>query len=247
MSCKTIRKLIDSTDKADVFPHEAARHLDSCGACADFAEKRMRLRELLASSGRVAAPANFDAVLRVRLTERSAARPLAWLSPAMYLRFGAAAIALVCVFLLGQQFVRSNRPAPPTGDSSNAVGQSMGTDGSGRAGGPGGAGETGTPPAVAGPNGVAPPVIGGVTAYPSKAADGYKPARGSRPRGDSGFRYVADVGDDMAPGARTATVLLMRGPSAEREVMVPAVSVGAQPIFYSYREPQPSQGGRVSF
>jgi hypothetical protein len=246
MSCKTIRKLIDSTDRADVFPHEAARHLDSCGTCADFAEKRMRLRELLASSGRVAAPANFDAVLRVRLTERSASKPLPWLTPVLYLRFGGAAIALVCVFLLGQQFVRNTRLAPATGDSSNAIGQSMGTDGSGRAGGSGGVGETVTPPAVAGPNGGAPPVIG-VTAYPSKAVDGYKPARGSRPRGDSGFRYVADVGDEIDPGARTAAVLLMRGPSAEREVMVPAVSVGAQPIFYSYREPQPSHGGRVSF
>jgi hypothetical protein len=234
MSCKRIRKLIDSTDRADVFPHEAARHLDSCGACADFAEKRMRLRELLASSGRVAAPANFDAVLRVRLTERSAARPLPWLSPAMYLRFGAAAIALVCVFLLGQQFIRNNnKPAAPlAGNSSLAVI-------------PKSEGET-IQPAEPGPKPVIPtPFV--APAGTVTSGEGYKPARPNRPRGDSGFRYVAGVGDDMDPGARTAAVLLMRGASAEREVMVPAVSVGAQPIFYSYREPQPSSGGRVSF
>jgi len=235
MSCKTIRKLIDSTDKADVFPHEAARHLDSCGACADFAEKRMRLRELLASSGRVAAPANFDAVLRVRLTERSTARPLAWLSPAMYLRFGAAAIALVCVFLLGQQFVRNNRPAALGGDPSVAVIPPLGS------------GRDTMQPAMPGSTAAGPgsPVV--VPAFTSKPGEGYKPVRANRTRGESGLRYVADVGDEIDPGARTAAVLLMRGPSAEREVMVPAVSVGAQPIFYSYREPQPSHGGRVSF
>ena len=235
MSCKTIRKLIDSTDKADVFPHEAARHLDSCGACADFAEKRMRLRELLASSGRVAAPANFDAVLRVRLTERSAARPLAWLSPAMYLRFGAAAIALVCVFLLGQQFVRNNRPAALGGDPSVAVIPPLGS------------GRDTMQPAMPGSTAAGPgsPVV--VPAFTSKPGEGDKPVRANRTRGESGLRYVADVGDEIDPGARTAAVLLMRGPNAEREVMVPAVSVGAQPIFYSYREPQPSQGGRVSF
>ena len=236
MSCKRIRKLIDSTDRADVFPHEAARHLDSCGACAGFAEERMRLRELLASSGRVAAPANFDAVLRVRLTERSAARPLPWLFPAMYLRLGAAAIALVCVFLLGQQFVRNhNKPAAPlAGDSRLAVIPPTESEG-----------ET-IPPAapVPGPKGVSPFLVPADTSRPG---EGYKSVRANRQRGDSGFRYAADVGDDIDPGARTAAVLLMRGPSAEREVMVPAVSVGAQPIFYSYREPQPSHGGRVSF
>jgi hypothetical protein len=231
MSCKTIRKLIDSADKADVFPHEAARHLDSCGTCADFAEKRMRLRELLASSGRVAVPANFDAVLRVRLTERSASKPLPWLTPVLYLRFGGAAIALVCLFLLGQRVLWNSNQAQRATDSHTETSESA---------------PAVIPPAIYGPEPTG-PSRNEEHAIPTVVRDFSPTVRGVRPRGNSGLRNVAEVGDDSDPGARTAAVLLMRGPSAEREVMVPAVSVGAQPIFYSYREPQPSHGGRVSF
>jgi len=236
MNCKRIRDLIDSTDRTDVLPHEAARHVDSCQECAGFAEKRMRLRELLASSGRVTAPANFDAMLRVRLTERSESKPLPWMVPALYLRFGGAAIALVCVFLIGQQLVRNRigREAPAPG--SVALLERSQTPG-----------DQDIAPFVGGSNSTRPSQNNIPTG--SVKVPGYAPVRGIR-RGNGGLRNVVDfVGEtgQTDPGATTAAVLLMRGPGAEREIMIPVVSVGAQPIFYPYREPQPSRGGRVTF
>jgi hypothetical protein len=48
------------------------------------------------------------------------------------------------------------------------------------------------------------------------------------------------------PSIQEGGVVLVRGPNGEREVPMPTVSVGAQPLFYS-RQSQPVRNVATSF
>jgi hypothetical protein len=101
--CIRIRRQIDEADQPDSLDFETIRHTEACGECLRFADDRHALRRLLASESRVSAPANFDAMLRARLRERVEQKP-SWLSPAAYLRVGAATAALLVAVVAGQQY-----------------------------------------------------------------------------------------------------------------------------------------------
>lgn len=98
MTCNRIQRLIDEADKPEALPFAAASHIAVCPACSQFAEERTKLRTFLIDLPRVHAPANFDAVLRMRLAESKAVKPFSWFTPVFAMRFGAvAAVALVAV------------------------------------------------------------------------------------------------------------------------------------------------------
>src|SRR5580704_16586497 len=111
MSCKRIRKLIDEADRPGNIPFEAARHTQTCESCSRFVDERIRLAELLDSTGRVTAPPDFNIVLRRRLRERSSARRAYWFTPAFTFKLAGAFAVLVCSMLLAQWMRHGARPA----------------------------------------------------------------------------------------------------------------------------------------
>jgi hypothetical protein len=113
--CNEIKRRIDEADNVESFGLDIERHTAVCDDCRRFAGERMALRELIASTTRVNAPLNFDAMLHARLADLKAQRPLAWLNAAFYLRAGAATAALV-VALFGVQYsgLFSASPTEPT-------------------------------------------------------------------------------------------------------------------------------------
>ena len=229
-NCNETRKLIDEADNPELFSYETARHIESCLPCKDFAQERARLRHLLASSARVTAPHNFDVVLSARLSEvRSrrtvAERLLSWTGPAAVLRFGAATAAVVIgIFAASYSGLFSN-PAP-------AVRQEM--DGL--------AVVSPEPVASAAPVIAAqPPQPGKIssdeTRYVARSAESRQARRASH-------RPVV-VEPDLAMAA-TQTVIV-RGENFEREVPMPTVSVGAQPLLYVGSGRSSAAGLRASF
>jgi hypothetical protein len=115
MGCNDIKKLIDEADRPEVLPFDAARHVTECAGCESFASERASLRRLVASGARISVPVNFDAMLRERLERRMARGAFSWLSPAGYMRMGAAAAGLaVAVFAAQSLGVFSGEPHSPT-------------------------------------------------------------------------------------------------------------------------------------
>lgn len=99
-NCNQIKRLIDQAEQSQLLPFEATHHLNGCPPCRRFAEERAGLRALLNGIPRVNAPINFDAQLKARMTTAKAKPTAAWLTPAIYMRFGAAsAVLLVAVFV----------------------------------------------------------------------------------------------------------------------------------------------------
>ena len=119
MNCNKIKRIIDEADRPNEFPLEAAGHLAGCPDCQGFADERAKLRELTGSVARVAAPANFNALLNERLSRVRSQRSSqwsSWLSPVGFLRVGTAAAGLVVVFVALQYGgILSTRT--PTGDA----------------------------------------------------------------------------------------------------------------------------------
>jgi hypothetical protein len=116
-NCNNIKRLIDETEQPDVLPFAATHHLNACAPCRQFADERASLRALLNGMPRVNAPMNFDAQLKARITTAKAKPAFAWSSPALYLRFGAAAAALVAAVFVGQyngMFSLTNNSASTT-------------------------------------------------------------------------------------------------------------------------------------
>jgi hypothetical protein len=99
-NCNQIKRLIDAAEQPELLPFEATHHLNACAPCRLFADERAGLRALLNGIPRVNAPINFDAQLKARITKAKAKPTVAWLNPALYMRFGAAsAVLLVAVFV----------------------------------------------------------------------------------------------------------------------------------------------------
>ena len=100
MNCKLCQHEIDQIELGQAFNREAAKHLESCGACRSFKNERESLRILLASLERVAAPANFDSRLRARLLARSEKQPRAvWFLQPSFLRVCYVSLPLLLIVI----------------------------------------------------------------------------------------------------------------------------------------------------
>jgi hypothetical protein len=235
IGCSQTRKLIDEADNAEVYSYEASRHIASCSPCKDFAEERTGLRHLLSSSARVAAPANFDALLGVRLaaarSERPLARKLALLSalsgPAGLLKFGAAtATVALGVFVASYSGLFST---PPQNETNNFVAGSVSMPR-----------EPAPPVATLAETPTVDQQVNQQTGPKIYIATGDGPRRAKR----QASRPVIIEPDLAAAGGQT---VILRGDNFEREVPMPTVSVGAQPLLFVGTGRSPSGGIRASF
>jgi len=113
MNCIKIKRIIDESDRPDVFPLEAAGHVAGCAECQTFANERAKLRELTGSVARVTAPSNFNALLNARLS-RVKSQKSSWSSSAGFLRLGTATAGLLVVFVALQYggFLSPRTPPP---------------------------------------------------------------------------------------------------------------------------------------
>lgn len=210
MNCHTIRNLIDQAEKPERPPLDVAGHLAVCANCRVFADERVALRDLLVSTGRVGAPANFELLLKARLAAGLGRSRMAWLTPALYLKLGTAAAILIVSFVVVQQMT-TRQPPPPAEPSQRANAL--------------------VPPQLT-PQ-PAPPLHDAKLTEESRgdSAEGlpavvvYSHAT-SRGRGHYiGARPDSEL--ELAGGP----VVLIRGP--EMEVGMPAISIGAQPMVYA--------------
>jgi hypothetical protein len=101
-NCNQIKRLIDEAEQPEMMPFEANHHLNACTSCRLFADERAGLRALLNGIPRVNAPINFDAQLKARMNTAKAKPAVSWMSPALYLRFGAASAALLIAVFVAQ-------------------------------------------------------------------------------------------------------------------------------------------------
>jgi hypothetical protein len=235
--CNHIRRLIDEADQPDIFSLEVTGHIAHCNACRGFAAERSALRGLIASGKRVGAPVNFDAMLNARLAEARGQTAPSWLSPAAFMRMGAAAaglvMALVVIQLSGlfstpesQTTAKQNTPeavtpAPPANPGNQVLAETR-------------------PPASEEPKSVEPE---------SEPSSSLIAGTARAPRGNR-IREAAPRRPDGAPnfeGIEDGGVILVRGQNGEREVPLPTVSVGAQPLLYVNSKPSASRSAGTSF
>jgi len=230
IGCSQTRKLIDESDSIELFSYEASKHIAACPPCKDFAEERARLRHLLASSARVAAPANFDSLLSVRLAEARSRNPItrglalltALSGPAGLLRFGAATAAVaIGVFVASYSGILST---PPQTDNKNSV-----------------ASIDSQPSAPVEPgDALQPPTLYNLPDQPQFIAAADAPRRVRRQ-----VRRPVVIEPELATAGGQTVIL--RGDNFEREVPMPTVSVGAQPLMFVSTGRNSSGGIRASF
>jgi hypothetical protein len=238
--CSEIKRRIDEAEDVEQFDIEVARHTDACGECRRFADERAALRNLLATTARVTAPPNFDAVLEARLAAVKAHQPLAWLNPAFYLRVGAATAALaVAVFVAQYNGLFGTSPVEET-----------------------------QPQAQANTSGL---IAGAIQdKLPSQFVTPQTPANSAVAMRDTARGEIAvaaiggRAGNHLRATRRGAGVpllapvdaafvdsgaILIPGRNGGRDITVPTVSVGAQPMLYGNagRQPQTTRTVPVSF
>jgi hypothetical protein len=204
--CKYIRERIDAVDKPDLLSFEITEHIAECTGCERFAGERRALRVLVASSARVNAPINFDAVLNARLAEVKGRRSLWWLSSPSYLRLGAATAGLV-VMVFAAQYAgllsdKSQGPREPVAIPLVPAPYEM--------------------PQISS----APPLIE-ATPPTTQYHAAYSTVSGTRSR-----RGAGRVAPPVYLTAEDGGVVLVRGQNGEMDVQMPTVSVGAQPLLY---------------
>jgi hypothetical protein len=246
--CNEIKRRIDESDSVESFDPNINRHMDACSECRQFAGERAALRGLLASTARVTAPVNFDAVLHARLAEVKARRPLAWLNAAFYLRAGAATAALVVAAMVTQYTglfttaptEQANPPVPTNQFAANQPGAEGATQ----------ANQTPPAPAI---------LPAGRQMAQANAAAAHPPATlamnagGShRPRmANATARRNADVPliTPEEAGMVDSGAIFIPGRNGQRDMTVPTVSLGAQPLIYvnASRQQQPARAVSVSF
>lgn len=231
MDCRKIKKLIDEADSPDILPFEVNAHLDGCGECSGFAAERSSLASLLMSTGRISAPANFDAVLNRRLAERLAPRKFGFAFPAFSLRFASAAAMVLFVLIAGRVLfnsqLRTQQIAKAPAAMEQAVPKTV-------------VPKTDTPSQTA-----QLPTIPVRPAFQVQRLPRYAAAANHvQPRREKLATALASVD----PTTEAAALILMRGRGTERELAVPVVSVGAQPlVFVSSHSQQGAEPVRVSF
>ena len=111
--CEVIRCELDELTLGDEGSTAVTQHLRECGECREFHQKQTRLRQIVGSLGTVEAPPDFDFRLRARLANESSAagfhlRAFQWSSAK-----GAAAVAMLLVFVGGVVYVRTISTPPP--------------------------------------------------------------------------------------------------------------------------------------
>lgn len=240
MNCNKIRTMIDEADGQGNIPFEAARHIQTCEACNKFADERAKLFEVLNSVGRITAPPDFQVTLRRRLRERTAAQAAPWYAHAFNLKLaGALAAMLICTLFLVQFLGYRGSPGNRAGSSSIAqdVSPRVPEDNQG----------------VRKQPGLLPPSTGRLMVTP--ASPTVNPTRVVMAK----HRITHERNDELAmvipagrmlrmptdPRQEAAAFMLVRGESTEQQIVIPAVSLGAQPLYYP-GSPS-SNAGRVSF
>src|SRR5262249_37792357 len=209
--CEDIKRIIDEADRPEALPLEATDHLETCSRSSSFADERTRLRSLLASSPRVSVPANFSAVLNERLAA-TRRRPLTgWIGQYAFMKFSAAAACVaVLVFVVQYSGVFSNLNKKTV---EQVASQSTRT--------PSETEPTVLPPASSYAAALTTPLGGRVSTLPRNKQT-YRVSKPSRPID------TPDESDFNDGGA-----LLVRMPNSDRDIIVPTVNVGAQPLVYS--------------
>jgi hypothetical protein len=217
VGCNQTKKLIDEADRPESLPFEASSHVAGCPDCESFAEERARLRSLLGSGTRVSVPMNFDAVLKARLAKARARPAFGWLSPAAYLRLGAATAGLVVMIFAAQYgglFSRDN----PTGQQQTPIATTVQ---------PGVIPPT-RPSIAAGEDApVGRVAVGPRNTFPASFARGNRyPVRAA----GAGMRLDVPREDYLH---EDGGVMLVRGANGDPDVSLPMVSVGAQSRVYA--------------
>ena len=207
MKCSKIRSLIDESDRPDRLAPDVLSHTALCTECRVFAEERARLSELLVSVGRVNAPPNFDAMLRVRLAEQTAP-PRLRLSPAMFFRFGGAMAAIVLTVLGATYLARekTSKAVPPASGDAAALNSSEVVP-------PDGGSGSGNKDSIVSADTITRRLVAGP---PKRNGSLAVAARGRN-----------NTRDTIDPGP----VFWLK--TDEMEVGVPVVSTGAQPLYYA--------------
>lgn len=205
--CNYIREQIDEADKPDLLSFEVTGHIAECPPCERFAAERSALRMLVASSARVSAPINFNAVLNARLSEVKTRRSFWWFGSPAYFKLGAATAGLVIMVFAaqyagllsgnsngGKQSIASGNPAPRPDVTPRVL----------------------PPPPI-----VDPPPLG--RQNPTVYATAYT----ARQR-----RSAVRTAPPIYLTAQDGGVVLVRGQNGDMDVQMPTVSVGAQPLMY---------------
>jgi hypothetical protein len=221
--CNYIRERIDQADKPSLLSFEVTDHIAHCGDCERFESERTALRTLVASSVRVNAPVNFNAMLNARLDKVKARRTFWWLTSPGYVRLAAATAGLV-IMIFAAQYAglfseTSNRTLGPV------------------------AGSATTPPIAPGRGIPASPVP--LIEPSADVARALNVATAPRSR-----RGVIPTSRVVPPGYLTADdagVVLVRGRHGDMDVQMPTVSVGAQPLLYVGSGPRPVRNVGTSF
>jgi len=239
--CNEIKRRIDEADNIAAYDLDVARHTEACDACRRFAHERAALRELIGSTARVTAPINFEAVLHARLAEVKGRKRLVWLNPAFYLRAGVATAAMAVTVFVAQQMgffaPTATQPvnAPKTEVTAGVV-QPKDEDKSQDSN------NSATPTAPETRVAVAPHHL----VNPASASTAVRPrATAAGARRDAGVPLMSPVDAAFVDG----DAILIPGRNGQRDVTVPTVSVGAQPLIYGNagRQPQPTRAVTVSF
>lgn len=243
--CNEIQRRIDEADNIESYDLDVARHTEACEACRRFAGERAALRALIGSTARVAAPINFDAVLHARLAEVKGRKGPAWLGVAFYLRAGAATAALAVTVFVAQHMgffaptATEPASAPNTPDTAERVKPT----------------EESQPPVLDNSATPAAPdthVLAvdntphRVVVIPAGANTGGRSrAMNAGSRRGAGVPLMAPVDAAFVD----SDAILIRGRNGQRDVAVPTVSVGAQPLIYGNagRQPQAPRAVTVSF
>ncbi len=214
--CNEFKRMIDEAERPDRLPFEVTNHIEACADCGAFSAERISLREMVMSMARVGAPANFDAQLNARIAATRAGGQASWIGPALYFRLGAVAAGVVVTIFVAQLMGFFSPGAPTAGPSEMAV---------------------------------APPPVGNTLAGNQQPRPLQQTAPVARDHVNqtpnqltiaSGIRHPRRVMTTTQAGARSegfvasegAGMVLVRGQSGERELTVPAVSLGAQPLLY---------------
>jgi len=227
MKCSTTRRMIDQADDPASLRYETAAHIEGCSSCRQFASEREQLRKLLLEPRRVAAPANFEAMVARRLAERGGSRAF---RPAIgfYLRAAGAAAALACLVLVIQttRFSPVSQVSRPSLDQlaekSLAEKPPVHTENRG----------VDNPPPVQ-------PFATVIKAH-SRVHPGRRGSQGSV-RPESPLALAADI------AAQPRALLLVRNAGSEQEIAVPMVTVGAQPWMPVNVSSQDARGLRMAF
>jgi hypothetical protein len=230
--CKEIKRRIDESDDNESFDLDINRHMDGCSECRQFAGERAALRGLLASTSRVTAPLNFDAMLHARLAEVKAQRPLAWLNAAFYLRAGAATAALVVAALVTQY--TGLLTTAPTDQAQPPIAANQSDDGLSNA-------EQTTSPLPS-----APPA--GMETMQAHVTSTHLPATLPMSAGGSHRMRMANTVAKRNAGVPLVTpddagmvdngAIFIPGRNGQHDLTVPTVSLGAQPLIYGHASRQ---------